>query len=1013
MVTALYRRYRPENFAELIGQSQVTDPLRTALRTNRVNHAYLFSGPRGCGKTTSARILARCLNCEQGPTDTPCGVCPSCVELARGGGGSLDVIEIDAASHNGVDDARDLRDRAVFAPARDRYKIFILDEAHMVTPQGFNALLKLVEEPPEHVKFIFATTEPEKVIGTIRSRTHHYPFRLVPPATMLEYVEQLCEQESVSVAPGVLPLVVRAGGGSVRDTLSLLDQLMAGSEDGAIAYERAVALLGYTDAALLDDVVDALAVADPASAFAAVDRVVQTGQDPRRFVEDLLERLRDLIVVAATNESAAAVLRGVSPEELDTMTRQAGVFGATALSRSADIANRALTEMTGATSPRLHLELMTARMLVPEADDTQRGALARVERLERRVGVGDAGGHDAATTAAPSVSATDRSAPTTRSQASTPTAARAPQAGPVAAPVGSSARSGSAGSVPSAPQSNASAGAPSEVAPAGAAQDQAASAVTEDPRAAARAAAASWAAAVPSTAESVPSTGADGVTEQRPAAPTPHEASGTVNGSSTGQGTAVGDEPVVRPVSAVGFQQLRDAWPQVVEHVQRARRSAWSVVVTAQVTALRDDVLTLTFPSQQDVASFKEVSDPSTSVSELLRSAIIDVLGLRVKFVARGPGQQRPGGGPGGDGAPQQPGGRPQQSAPQQEPARTPEQQDAASSTAQGRQPEPAGQPGAATWQSPTAQQQPTTPGAARQSQPERQPSEPQQPERQQLPAPQHPEQQRSGSQQPAPQQAQQQQPQQSAREQSPAPQPTRQQPSQQQIAPASTGPVTDWVVAAIPATDPTSRAAPGRTEPGWSAPFGTTDTGEPVVPVAPVSDPAADAALAAQLRPASALGGAPARPTTSEQPAGDAADGAPTVPAGAAAPAPAPTSRSTPPAVGDVPVDDYPLDDDPYDDGAPFPDPGPSAGGTAAASAPGRAVNPSRTAAPEQTQHATAQQGAAQQAAAQQAPQDQQRTAPPQVRRTPVAGRYGEAVVREILGAQFIEETALHEEGA
>nr|UXN28195.1 DNA polymerase III subunit gamma and tau [Curtobacterium flaccumfaciens] len=386
MVTALYRRYRPENFAELIGQSQVTDPLRTALRTNRVNHAYLFSGPRGCGKTTSARILARCLNCAEGPTDTPCGVCPSCVELARDGSGSLDVIEIDAASHNGVDDARDLRDRAVFAPARDRYKIFILDEAHMVTPQGFNALLKLVEEPPEHVKFIFATTEPEKVIGTIRSRTHHYPFRLVPPAAMLEYVEQLCTQESVSVAPGVLPLVVRAGGGSVRDTLSLLDQLMAGSEDGAIAYERAVALLGYTDAALLDDVVDALAVADPASAFAAIDRVVQTGQDPRRFVEDLLERLRDLIVVAATNESAAAVLRGVSPEELDTMSRQAGVFGATGLSRSADIANRALTEMTGATSPRLHLELMTARMLVPEADDTQRGALARVERLERRSG---------------------------------------------------------------------------------------------------------------------------------------------------------------------------------------------------------------------------------------------------------------------------------------------------------------------------------------------------------------------------------------------------------------------------------------------------------------------------------------------------------------------------------------------------------------------------------------------------------------------------------------------------
>jgi DNA polymerase-3 subunit gamma/tau len=296
VVTALYRRYRPETFAELIGQSQVTDPLRTALRNDRVNHAYLFSGPRGCGKTTSARILARCLNCVEGPTDTPCGVCPSCIELSRDGGGSMDVVEIDAASHNGVDDARDLRERAVFAPARDRYKIFILDEAHMVTPQGFNALLKIVEEPPEHVKFIFATTEPEKVIGTIRSRTHHYPFRLVPPAQMLEYVQSLCQSEKVDVEAGVLPLVVRAGGGSVRDTLSLLDQLIAGSEGSLVQYERAVALLGYTHGALLGEVVDALGARDASAAFAAIDRVIQTGQDPRRFVEDLLERLRDLII---------------------------------------------------------------------------------------------------------------------------------------------------------------------------------------------------------------------------------------------------------------------------------------------------------------------------------------------------------------------------------------------------------------------------------------------------------------------------------------------------------------------------------------------------------------------------------------------------------------------------------------------------------------------------------------------------------------------------------------------
>ncbi len=410
VATALYRRYRPETFAELIGQSQVTDPLRTALRNDRVNHAYLFSGPRGCGKTTSARILARCLNCAEGPTDTPCGKCPSCIELSRDGGGSLDVVEIDAASHNGVDDARDLRERAVFAPARDRFKIFILDEAHMVTPQGFNALLKIVEEPPEHVKFIFATTEPEKVIGTIRSRTHHYPFRLVPPAQMLEYTQTLCDAEGITVAPGVLPLVVRAGGGSVRDTLSLLDQLAAGSEAAAgsdssagsgsvsIAYERAVALLGYTNSALLDEVIDSIGARDSAAAFTAIDRVIQTGQDPRRFVEDLLERFRDLIVVAATSaEGAAAVLRGIPQDELDRMAVQAKKFGDAELSRAADVANAALTEMTGATSPRLHLELMVARILVPESDGSERGALARVERLERRIGVDGAPAEPAST----------------------------------------------------------------------------------------------------------------------------------------------------------------------------------------------------------------------------------------------------------------------------------------------------------------------------------------------------------------------------------------------------------------------------------------------------------------------------------------------------------------------------------------------------------------------------------------------------------------------------------------
>ncbi|WP_350270687.1 DNA polymerase III subunit gamma and tau [Brevibacterium sp. CBA3109] len=391
MSTALYRRYRPETFDEVIGQEHVTDPLKAAIERGRINHAYLFSGPRGCGKTTSARILARCLNCAKGPTPVPCGECPSCEDLANGGPGSLDVVEIDAASHNGVDDARDLRERAIYAPARDRYKVFILDEAHMVTSQGFNALLKIVEEPPPHIKFIFATTEPEKVIGTIRSRTHHYPFRLVPPEALGNYMDDLCTREGVQVAKGVLPLVVRAGGGSVRDTLSVLDQLIAGSGPDGVDYAGAISLLGYTPDSLLSDIVDAFSAGDGGGVYRAVERVIESGQDPRRFVEDLLERMRDLIVINAAPEAAHAFLPEVPPDRLERLTLQARGFGQGELSRAADLLNQGLTEMSGATSPRLQLELICARILLPGSGRSRDAVLSRVERMERRIGMSASG----------------------------------------------------------------------------------------------------------------------------------------------------------------------------------------------------------------------------------------------------------------------------------------------------------------------------------------------------------------------------------------------------------------------------------------------------------------------------------------------------------------------------------------------------------------------------------------------------------------------------------------------
>ncbi len=384
---ALYRRYRPETFAEVIGQEHVTEPLRHALAGNRVNHAYLFSGPRGCGKTTSARILARSLNCEQAPVADPCGECRSCQDLARGGPGSIDVIEIDAASHGGVDDARDLREKAFFAPVHSKYKVYIIDEAHMVTTQGFNALLKLVEEPPPHLRFIFATTEPDKVLPTIRSRTHHYPFRLIPPRLLSAYLGELCAKEGVTIEPAAVPLVVRAGAGSARDTLSVLDQLMGGAGPEGVTHRLATGLLGYTPDTLLDDVIDAFAAGDGSAVFGVVDRVIETGQDPRRFTEDLLRRLRDLVIVSAVPDAPATGLIDVSEDQGERLVAQAARFGRAELTRAADLVALGLTEMRGATAPRLLLELICARILLPGADHASQGVLARMDRLEKRLAI--------------------------------------------------------------------------------------------------------------------------------------------------------------------------------------------------------------------------------------------------------------------------------------------------------------------------------------------------------------------------------------------------------------------------------------------------------------------------------------------------------------------------------------------------------------------------------------------------------------------------------------------------
>jgi DNA polymerase-3 subunit gamma/tau len=384
MSLALYRKYRPSVFADVIGQEHVTVPLSNALESGRTHHAYLFSGPRGCGKTSSARIMARSLNCEKGPTPNPCGQCQSCKDLVANGPGSLDVIELDAATHGLVDDARDLRDKAFFAPVQSRYKIYIIDEAHQLGPGAANALLKVVEEPPAHVIFIFATTEPDKLIATIRSRTHHYPFRLVPPGTLAAHLEKVCNAEGVKVDKGVIPLVVRASGGSVRDALSVLGQLLAGAGKDGVSYEIAIQLLGFTDGALLDDAIDAIAAHDGATLFKTVDRVIESGHDPRRFTSDMLERIRDLMIVDALKDSTAnSILRDMPDDQMERMRNQANRIGTANLSRAADIAAEGLTQMRGATAPRLILELICGRILLPIGDNSEAGMLSRIERLER------------------------------------------------------------------------------------------------------------------------------------------------------------------------------------------------------------------------------------------------------------------------------------------------------------------------------------------------------------------------------------------------------------------------------------------------------------------------------------------------------------------------------------------------------------------------------------------------------------------------------------------------------
>ena len=586
MSLALYRKHRPGTFVDLIGQEHVTDPLQQALRTGRTHHAYLFSGPRGCGKTSSARILARSLNCVDGPTPTPCEKCDSCVALAPNGPGSLDVIEIDAASHRGIDDAKDLRERAFFAPVSSRFKIYIIDEAHMVTKEGFNALLKLVEEPPEYLTFVFATTEPDKVLPTIRSRTHHYAFRRVPHRILMQHLAAVCLREGVEVEPAALSLVVRAADGSVRDSLSILDQLIAGAPESGVTHQHAIALLGFTDAQLLDDVVDAFAAYDGATVFAAIDRVIQGGTDPQRFAADLLQRLRDLVILDAVPDAAASGLLDCPPDVLDRMSGQAARMGRPALARAAEIVHTALTEMRGTAAPRLLLELMCARVLLPAAATDDASIVTRLDRLERRLDIAGEGGSPAPPT---------RSGP----------AVSARQPSPSASGYGAGQRS----ATPPPP--------PWDEPPA-----------TERPAASSERPAAS--AERPAPRYERPAAPAAAPVEQAPAAHAPAPGTSWPDAAALGGRPEAPGQPSAAHTAAAAAEgvagldagAVRRVWPDVMEAVRRRRRTTHALLDNAQVIGVEGRLLTLSFTTAPLARQFKAGAN-----EEPLREALREVLG--------------------------------------------------------------------------------------------------------------------------------------------------------------------------------------------------------------------------------------------------------------------------------------------------------------------------------------------------------------------------------------------------